>query len=163
MDDFTPATIETAETGIFVRWSRVWSAGPAVARLSPDAPDVARRRPTTGSQLYGHLCRSARLRAQRVPGLRDGPCPIRQAIHGARYGRRDGTAWIPALPRSLDMIVAAALPIAWRSIIPIVLTGLLLLDAAAGGGVGSGPMPGSRWATGPGRCSRSRSRSRSAS
>ena len=30
MDDFTPATIETAETGIFVRWS---GSGPPVLLL----------------------------------------------------------------------------------------------------------------------------------
>ncbi len=97
MDDFTPATIETAETGIFVRWS---GSGPPVLLLHgfPQthlmwrdvAPLLARNFTVICADLRGYG-RSG------VPGLRDGPCPIRQAIHGARYGDRDGTAWIPAL------------------------------------------------------------------
>jgi haloacetate dehalogenase len=91
MDDFTPATIETAETGIFVRWS---GSGPPVLLLHgfPQTHLMWRGVAPLLARNFTVICAD-----QRLPGLRDRPCPIRQAIHGARHGDRDGTARIPAL------------------------------------------------------------------
>src|SRR6478735_6842314 len=96
MDDFTPATIETAETGIFVRWS---GSGPPVLLLHgfPQTHLMWRDAPhywlaTLRSSVP--ICAATGAARARPPRW---TCPIRQAIHGARYGDRDGTAWIPAL------------------------------------------------------------------